>query len=193
MEEITKLIILELFLNQIEIIESLYSLGLIDPIEFTVAKLLDSNGKYYKTTLLILNELNTILQNKFISQISNIDDIFSFDLLASDQHQFQSPTNEVQNYFDELFYKKMQLFEDPLLMKEYRSIVQAKQTQSLLPTDLNRIIKSINEQSAYDFYCAKNTKIEELNEFLKIQVKNLEQRIDQYKQKDSCDNVIFNL
>lgn len=172
-----------------KIIEGLYSLGLIDPVDFTVGKLLDSNGKYYRITLLVLNELNSILQNKLISQMSNIDDIFSLDLLSSDPQQFQSPTNEAQNYFDEIFYKKIQLFEDPLFMKEYRSIVQStKQTQSLLPTDLNRMVRSINEQSALDFQYTKSTKIEDLIEFLETQVQNLEPKVDELKQNSSHKN-----
>lgn len=122
--------------------------------------------------------------------MSNIDDIFSLDLLASDPQQFQSPTNEAQNYFDEIFYKKIQLFEDPLFMREYNSIVQpAKPTQSLLPTDLNRMIRSINEQSTLDFQYTKSTKIGELIEFLETQVQNLEPKVDGLKQKNLQENV----
>ncbi len=63
--------------------DALYSLGLIDMCTFNAEKLQNSNVKYYKETLLILNDLNNLLQNKLVTQFSNIDDIFSLDLLSS--------------------------------------------------------------------------------------------------------------
>lgn len=169
-----------------KIIEGLYSLGLINPSDFTVEKLINTTGKFYKTTLLILDDLNNLLQNKLISQFSSADDIFSYDLIASGAQQFHSP-NADSNYFDELFAKKIQLFDDNMLIKEYRTVIQPH--SSLLPSDLNRMIKTINENSSYldNFQYTKTMKKEELIEFLNKEISNLETQIEQRQKNTAID------
>ncbi len=167
----------------LEILDALYSLGLVDPSIFNTEKLINSNIKYYKETLLILNDLNFLLQNKMISNYSNIDDIFSLDLMTSNATQFQ-PND--QNYFDELFSKKIQLFDDSMFFKEYKAILTPN---SLVPSDLNRIVKNINENSSYfdHFHYNKFSNKEELIEFLTKELSNLESQID------SAKNLVRNL
>lgn len=168
-----------------KILEGLYSLGLIDPSEFNVEKIINSNIKYYKITLYVLNELSQLLQSKLISQYSSADDIFSLDLmLASGVQDFQSPTSQQTNYFEELFSKKVQLFDDSLFLKEYKNILQSN--SSLIPSDLNRLLKSINENHTYlkNFQYSKNISKEEFIQFLEQEANEIEDRISQYPNKD---------
>ena len=118
------------------------------------------------------------MQNKHISQYSNIDDIFSLDLISSGATQ----TANEANYFDELFSKKVQLFDDAMFFKEYRTILTHN---SLVPSDLTRVIKNINENSSYfeSFQFNKLSQKDELIELVNKEISSLESLIQQHKSK----------
>lgn len=151
-------------------------MGLIDHTDFTMEKLINSKIEYYKITLLIINELNNLLISAQASQY-DIDDIFSYDI-----QQFQ-PSSSETDYFAEIFSKKILLFEDPMFIKEYRSVVQPNKT--LIPSDLNRLIKNINENSKYlnNYSYSKTVKKEDFVQFLTSELDNLEKQISSYDNK----------
>jgi hypothetical protein len=90
------------------------------------------------------------------------------------------------NYFDELFSKKIQLFDDPMFFKEYKAILAHN---SMVPSDLNRIVKNINENSLYfeHFQYNKFASKDELIQFLKNEIENLSSQID----NQQTNEVIF--
>ena len=86
------------------------------------------------------------------------------------------------NYFDELFSKKVQLFDDAMFFKEYRTILTHN---SLVPSDLTRVIKNINENSSYfeSFQFNKLSQKDELIELVNKEISSLESLIQQHKSK----------
>ena len=147
---------------------------MIDHTEFPIEKLTNSKIEYYKSTLLIINELNNLFISAQASQY-DIDDIFSYDI-----QQFQ-PQNGEADYFGEIFSKKILIFEDPMFIKEYRSVVQPN--KSNIPSDLSRLIKGINENCQYleNYSYSKGVKKEEFIEFLTNELNNLTNKINSYQ------------
>jgi len=169
----------------------LYSLGLIDPSEFTSEKLVNSNAKNIKTLVLILCDLNNLLYTKHNSQQqpANVDDILSssYEFIESGCNQFQQQPTTNTSYFDELFSKKIQIFDDNNFMKEFRTIT-VQVPNSYLPQDVSRVIKNINENSTY-LISHQNTQPllkEELVALLEKELMNLKDQIKTY-QKPICD------
>lgn len=66
-------------------------------------------------------------------------------------------------------------------MKEFRTVIQPY--NSLIPSDLNRIVKSTNENTSYmeNFQYSKLTSKEELFEFLNREIKSLDDQITQHQ------------
>ncbi len=152
-------------------------------------KLVNSNVKQIKTMVLILQDLNNLLHTKLNAQHStNIDDIFSstYEFIESgSSQQFQQPPTST-SYFEELFSKKIQLFDDNLFMKEFRNTT-VQIPNSFLPQDVGRIVKSINENSTYlaSFQFTQAIIKEELISFMDKELMNLNDLIKNYENSDS--------
>lgn len=171
-----------------KVLEGLNSLGLIDLNEFNIERLINSNSKSYKDLLLILNDLNDLVQNKTYSQSCNPEDIFSLDLLATAGQMNHLHSNEGE-YFNEILSKKIQILDDPNFFREYRSILQYMTTSSI-PSEMNRIIKVVNEQSQYfsNFPFDKNVKREELIDYFQNESSSAENQIEDIKKSFVCSN-----
>ncbi|CAF0843899.1 unnamed protein product [Brachionus calyciflorus] len=175
-----------------KIIDCLTNLGIVDPFDFTKDKLFNTTTKFYKEVLLVLDDVSKLLPQRS-NQIANLDD-FSFDMSinTSFMPNFQNPKNE---NFDEIFSKKIQIFDDPSYLSEYKSIVQPGSSSSLIPSDLIRVIKNINANSTYldNIQLGKSFK-SELVQNLESHLNDLKQEIDMNRNNLQATNTInFNL
>jgi len=152
-------------------------LGLVDSHEFGIERLMNTNVKHYKELLLILNDLSNLLQNKMHSQSFHSDEIFSLELISS------APIQNNEVVLSENIYKKSLILDDINFFKEYNAILNNFNT-STIPSEVNRIIKKINETSL--FYSIdqldKNFKKEELMEFIQKENSTIESQIEQLNQ-----------
>lgn len=156
-----------------KVIEGLSVLGLVDLCEFTPEKFL--NSKFYKEILLILNDLNDLFHNKTHSHTTHNHDIFDLDLIAVDTH-----TND-GNYLSEILSKRIQMLDDANFYREYRSVLQHLST-SVVPSDMQRIIKVVNENSTYSISFDKNLKREELIELISQEISSVDDQIEKINQ-----------
>lgn len=156
-------------------------LGIVDPFDFTKDKLFNTTQKNYKELLLILDDVSKLLPSKFTSTASNLDDFLSFELSMNSNTSFlpNIPTAKNEN-FDEIFSKKIQIFDDPNYLSEYRSIVQPGPASSLIPSDLMRVIKNINASSSYidNIQMTKTVKKEDLILSLESRLEDLRREIE---------------
>lgn len=117
-------------------------------------------------------------------QFNMIDDFNSFDMSMSSNSFLQSPLAYQPENFEETFSKKIQILEDPNYLKEYRNIIQ-NNSSSLIPSDLLRVIKALNENSVYpeNIPSIKNIKKEELITFLETQLNDLKDRVEKNRKE----------
>jgi hypothetical protein len=161
-----------------KVIDGLSFFGIVDVHEFGIDRLLNTNLKNSKELLLILNDLCNLLQNKMNSQSLHSDEIFSLELISSAPIQ----SNE-GDYLNENIYKKSQILDDINFFKEYNAILNNLNT-STIPSDVNRIIRKINETSPFysNNQLEKNFKKEELMEFIQKENLTIESQIEQLNQ-----------
>lgn len=149
-------------------------MGLVDPIDFNKSKLLNTTSKNFKEILLILDDLGKLLPKRIVT---NMDD-FSFDLSMTSSFLPNVKSAKIEEN-DDLFEKKIQIFDDMNFFQEYRSIIQSGSSSSLIPSDLSRVIKNINSNSTYfeSVPIGKMTK-NELIPILETYLENLNRKIE---------------
>jgi hypothetical protein len=127
-----------------------------------------------------------MLKTKLNTNQHYVEDFFAFDPISSQFPQAMPKNSNAQ--FDEMFAKKIQILDDPNFIREYRNIISHSST-SLIPPDMARLIKSINENSSYmnNIHFGKGAKKEEVLAELKVNLENLKKDIE--KQNEAYEAV----
>ena len=144
----------------------MYSIGCVDPVEFSKEKLLNTGAKSYKELLLILNEIVELILHKK-NNLSNTNNEISISL-----------TNNFN--FEETLQKKIQILDNPIFFKEFHNLIQSA-SQSNIPSDLIKLIRSTNENSSYismSTQAIKSMKKEEICNILKEKLTSVKEKID---------------
>lgn len=152
-------------------------LQLLDINEFNNEKLLSSQAKHYKEILLILKELVELIQSKYSSTHRYNpkfmdDETFAYELINpnnnNNNHQSQAATAEHSQNEEANLNRRLQILDDPSFYHEYRNLIQYG-SASLIPPNLLRIVKCLNENSDYlsEFDYTKSTRKEEVCLFIK--------------------------
>lgn len=160
--------------------DALTVLGMVEYNELTAEKLQSGGVKVYREIVRILDFLIelVLLTNKYTSQ-STLDDFLSPDMSLSVIGGPQSTHNE--NWFEELYKRRMEIFDDPNYINEYRNVMGMTTTsqgsQSLIPKDMIRVIKALNENNPY--YVDKSLKAEQLAQAIQSQLASVNNEKEQ--------------
>ena len=84
------------------------------------------------------------------------EELVTFDIISNTNNKYD---------FEEQFVNKLQLFDDPNFYKELKTIQQYSNNSGLIPSDLAKIIKNINENSFYFEKVQYNDKTTRKEEF----------------------------
>ena len=153
--------------------------------ELSQEKLVNPDQKTFKNLILILDDLAQMLKRKLNTNQHYVEDFFTFDPIQSQFPQAVPKNGTAQ--FDELFAKRIQILDDPNFIREYRNVI-SHSLNSLIPSDMARVIKSINENSSYmnNIHFGKGTKKEDVLAELKVNLENLKKEIK--KQNEAYDD-----
>ncbi len=100
------------------------------------------------------------------------EELVTFDIIPNTNNKYD---------FEEQFLNKMQLFDDPNFYKELKTIQQYSNNSGLIPSDLAKIIKNINENSSYFENVQFNEKTSKKEDFLCLiqeELKNLREQVE---------------
>ena len=158
--------------------------------ELSQEKLVNPDQKTFKNLILILDDLAKMLKTKLNTNQHYVDDFFAFDPIQSQFPQAIPKNGTAQ--FDEMFAKKIQILDDPNFIREYRNII-SHNLNSLIPSDMARVIKSINENSSYmnNIHFGKGNKKEEVLAELKVNLENLKKEIEKQTEAFEAVCLIF--
>lgn len=135
-------------------------------------RLINTTTKYYKDLLLILNDLTCLIRIKHnltntstsATQITSttlangnqnnllflLDDFITFDFNNGNNLAGSNQSSDSTN-IDDLLTKKNLVLDDENFLREFKNILtpSTNSSVSLIPNDLIRLVKTINENSTY--------------------------------------------
>lgn len=135
-----------------EIVEALHLIGQISIYSFDyVKRFLNTNKRHLDELITILDDLVQMIEadDSGKSKDAFVDDTLSLDF--TNQLGFQTNNNfsqQANNSNDELLSRKLQILDDAGLYQEFRCLLQYGNV-GLIPPDMTRIIKCMNETSDY--------------------------------------------
>ncbi len=190
--------------------EALQTLGIISSKETNMDKhlerLLNTTTKWYKDLLLILNDLTCLIRIKqnltnngpsppSISTTSSsnqnnllflLDDFITFDFNNGTCSNQSTDSNNI----DDALTKKMQILDDENFYREFKnlSITSTYSSNSLIPNDFIRLVKTINENSKYLSTDSSNSSSKE---YFKLIQDRLNAIKDEIEEKKTCLYSVF--
>jgi hypothetical protein len=170
-------------------------------------RLMNTTTKYYKDLLLILNDLTSLIRIKqsltnnepsapqvSATTTSNnqnnllflLDDFITFDF--NNGNNFTGSNQSCgSNNLDDVLTKKIQILDDENFLREFKNTL-IPSNLSLIPNDLIRLVKTINENSSY----LNSALFSNSKDCLKLIEDRLNAIKDEIEEKKACLYSVFN-